>query len=284
MIYLFKIGFLEINWVDIIDIFLVAFLLFQVYKLIKGSVAFRVFLGFLSLYLIFLLVNAAEMNLLSTILGEFMGVGITALLIVFQPEIRKFLLMVGKSTSFNRENFLRFPWKRSFENANLNLTPIVEAAKVLGGSNTGALIAFARSSELKFYAESGDPIDALVSKRLLLSIFNKNSPMHDGAVIIAKGRIKAARCILPVSENDAIPANYGLRHRAAIGLTEVTDGIVLIVSEETGQISLSKNGVLHSNLSFQELRTKLSAFLTDQEERESQVKKETRSKQVGEEI
>jgi diadenylate cyclase len=124
----------------------------------------------------------------------------------------------------------------------------------------------------------------VVSKRLLISIFNKNSPMHDGAVIIAKGRIKAARCILPVSENDSIPANYGLRHRAALGMTEITDSVVLIVSEETGQISLSKNGRMVSNLSSQELRNKLTAFLSDREDTENPTRAEMKKRQVNEEI
>lgn len=142
----------------------------------------------------------------------------------------------------------------------------MDTAKVLGGTNTGALIVFAKSSELKFYAESGDLLDAEISKRLLIAIFQKNSPLHDGAVIIGSGRIKAARCILPVSESTEIPAHFGLRHRAAIGMTEVTDSVVLVVSEETGQISLAINGQLYTNLSKSELRSKLNFYLYQDEE------------------
>jgi diadenylate cyclase len=208
-----------------------------------------------------------EMKLLSTILGQFMGVGVIAALILFQQEIRKFLLLIGKTTPFNNDSFFRsLPWKKNQEPDKLNINPVIEAAKTLGSSNTGALIVFAKSSELRFYAESGDLIDAIVSKRLLISIFNKHSPLHDGAVIIAKNRVKAARCVLPVSESETLPASYGLRHRAALGLTEVTDAIVLIVSEETGQISIARNGVINSNLSIQEIRTKLNQFLSDEEE------------------
>jgi diadenylate cyclase len=262
-----SIGFLRITWVDVIDILLVSFLLFQVYKLMRGSIAIKVFLGFLSLYLIYLVVDALEMKLLSTILGQFMGVGVIAALILFQQEIRKFLLLIGKTTPFNNDSIFRsLPWKKNFESDKLNINPVIEAAKTLGSSNTGALIVFAKSSELKFYAESGDLIDAIVSKRLLISIFNKHSPLHDGAVIIAKNRVKAARCVLPVSESESLPASYGLRHRAALGLTEVTDAIVLVVSEETGQISIARNGVINSNLSIQEIRTKLTQYLTDEEE------------------
>lgn len=252
----------------------------------RGSVAIKIFLGFLSLYLIYLVVDAAEMKLLSTILGQFMGVGVIAAIILFQQEIRKFLLLIGKTTPFNNDIFFRnFPWKKNNDVDRLNITPIIEAAKTLGGSNTGALIVFTKSSELRFYAESGDIIDAVVSKRLLLSIFNKHSPLHDGAVIITKNRIKAARCVLPVSESDSLSPSYGLRHRAALGLTEITDAIVLVVSEETGQISIAKNGVINSNLSIQEIRTKLTEFLTEDEEGINFFsKKEKNMSEVKEEV
>jgi diadenylate cyclase len=273
---LYKIGFLEISWIDILDILLVSFLLYQLYKLLKGSIAVKIFLGFLSIYLIYLVVKAAKMELLTAILGQFIGVGVIAALILFQQEIRKFLIIIGKTTAFNR-SFLKglFGKKSSQPNADgLNLNPVIESAKILGGTNTGALIVFAKSSELKFYAESGDMMDALISKRLLIAIFQKNSPLHDGAVIIANNRIKAARCILPVSENTDLPAHLGLRHRAAIGLTEVTDSIVLIVSEETGQISLAINGKIHTNLSKSELKQKLHFYLFEAEEKIKEGEKE----------
>jgi diadenylate cyclase len=245
----------------------VSYLLYQLYKLVRGSVAVKVFLGFLSIYFSFLLVKAAGMRLLTQILGQFMGVGVIALLILFQQEIRKFLLLIGKTTAFNNENFFKgFPWRKTVIAKNLNITPLVEAIKNMAAAHVGALIVIAQDSDLKFYAESGDELDAVVSKRLILCIFNKYSPMHDGAVIISKGRVQAARCILPVSENDEIPAAFGLRHRAAIGLTEVTDAIVLVVSEETGQVSLVRNGELIHNLSMQELRSKLNLYLFEEDE------------------
>lgn len=268
MILGYKIGFLEITTIDVIDILLVTFLLYQLYKLLKGSVAVKIFLGVLSIYLFYLVVKAVKMDLLTSILGQFINVGVIAALILFQQEIRKFLVLVGKTTAFNNENIFRsWPWKRRSRSAGFDLSPIIDASKILGGTNTGALVVFSRSSELKFYAESGDMIDAELSKRLLLSIFQKNSPLHDGAVIIANNRIKAARCILPVSENEDIPANYGLRHRAAIGMTEVTDSVVLIVSEETGQIALAYNGQLFNNLSKHELKQKLSYYLFEDEDK-----------------
>ncbi|SHN16810.1 TIGR00159 family protein [Cyclobacterium lianum] len=262
---LFKIGFLDVSLVNLIDIALVSILIYQVYKLMRGSVAIKIFLGFLSIYLIYLVVSAAQMELLTIILGQFMGVGVLAAIILFQQEIRKFLLIVGKSSIFSNENLwqeLLF-WRKR-ESLAFNVTPIIEASKTLSGSSTGALIVLSRNSELKFYAESGDLIDALVSKRLLVSIFNKYSPLHDGGVIIYNGRVKAARCILPVTERE-VPAQFGLRHRAAIGMSEATDSLVLIVSEETGQVSLAKNGKVLHNLSFQEVREITNNYLTGEE-------------------
>ena len=260
---LFQIGFLEVKWVDIIDIALVSILLFQLYKLMRGSVAIKVFLGFLSLYLIFLVVKAAQMNLLSTILGQFMGVGVIAVIILFQPEIRKFLLLIGRTTSLDRENIVNYVLGRKPKLPPVDINPIMEAVKSLGGSNNGALIVISRNSPLKFYAESGDHINGEISKRLLLSIFNKFSPLHDGAVIIYNNKIVAARCILPISEMDDLPAQYGLRHRAALGMSEVTDSIVVVVSEETGQLSLAKNGKVMLNLSTQELRSHIMQYLLE---------------------
>lgn len=236
----------------------------------RGSIAIRIFLGFLSFYLIYLVVTATQMELLSSILGQFMGVGVLAFFILFQQEIRKFLLMIGKSTPFSVDGI--FSGLFSSKSAlGINITAIIEACKTLGGSNTGALIVISKSSELKFYAESGDNIDAELSKRLLISIFNKLSPLHDGAVILYKGRIKAARCILPVTENTDLPPNLGLRHRAAVGMTEVTDTLVVIVSEETGQISTSKNGFIANNLSMTELRSNINEYMLEDKTGDTKV-------------
>jgi uncharacterized protein (TIGR00159 family) len=239
----------------------------------RGSVAVRIFVGFLSLYLIYLVVRAAEMELLSAILGQFMGVGVIAAIILFQQEIRKFLLLLGKTTSFNSENgFLsNMPWKKKKAGEELNITPLIEASKSLGGTNTGALIVLSKGSELKFYSQSGDLIDAIASKRLLMAIFNKTSPLHDGAVIIHKGRITTARCVLPVTEKE-VPAQFGLRHRAAIGMSETTDTIILIVSEETGQLSVARNGTIYHNLSNQEIRSKINDYMM--EDRKKKPKEE----------
>lgn len=263
MILGFYIGFLEIGWVDIIDIFLFAILLYQVYKLMKGSVAIKVFLGFLVLYLIYLMVKAAEMELISNVLGQFMGVGVLAAIILFQQEIRKFLLLLGRTSIFNEGNLFdnfKSIWSSKGNYQKADVTPLIEAAKTLGGTNTGALIVISKNSELKFFAESGDRLDAVISKRLLMAIFNKYSPLHDGAVIIYNNKIIAARCILPVTERE-VPAQFGLRHRAGIGMSENTDALVVAVSEETGQISTMRNGEIFHNLSTQELRKTINEYL-----------------------
>jgi len=254
------VGFLDITWSDIADIGLVTLALYLLHKRFKGSIAERVFIGIFLIWVIYVIVSILKMNLLSTLLGQFVEVGVIAALILFQQEIRKFLLLLGKASL--RDSLKKIFSKNAESNEDeLNLIPIVEAMKVLSDTNTGALIVFPRTSELKFYQESGDIIDAVISKRLLISIFEKNSPLHDGAVIIANHRLMAARCILPVSDNDDIPANYGLRHRAAIGMSEATDSIVLVVSEETGAISIASNGTVDYNLLRTELRQKLHYYL-----------------------
>lgn len=266
MILAFKIGFLEVSWVDFIDISLVAILLYQVYKLIRGSIAVNIFLGILALYLIYLIVRAAQMELLTTILGQFMGVGVLATIILFQQEIRKFLLVIGRSTEVNRETLIKsFTNWRPHQEEDFDIQEIIEAAKSLKATRTGALIVFSRDSELKFYMETGDPVNSVVSRRILLAIFNKNSPLHDGAIIIHKGKIKAARCVLPVSENDHLPPQFGLRHRSAIGMSESTDTLLMAISEETGRLILARNGVYIKGLKLKQVEQKILEYLHDEE-------------------
>lgn len=266
MIFLFKIGFLEISWVDLIDVALVAVLLYQIYKLIRGSIAVNIFLGILALYLVYLIVRAAQMELLATVLGQFMGVGVLAMIILFQPEIRKFLLLIGRGAEINRGDFLKSlaNWRTSYHD-DFDVHQLMEAIKTLKATRTGALIVFSRDIELKFYAETGDPLDAEVNKRLLISIFNKNSPLHDGAVIIHKGRIKAARCVLPVSDNDHLPPHFGLRHRSAIGMSETTDTLVVAISEESGRLILARNGKFIRGLKLKTVEHKVLEYLHNSE-------------------
>ncbi|MCU0367553.1 MAG: diadenylate cyclase CdaA [Cyclobacteriaceae bacterium] len=261
-----NIGFLEVGWVDLIDVLLVAVLLYQVYKLIRGSLAMNIFLGILSLYLIYLIVRAAQMELLATILGQFMGVGVLAMIILFQPELRKFLLLIGRTTEINREDFFKSitNWRNEHDD-DFEISELLEALKTLKATHTGALIVFTRDIELKFYSETGVPLNAEVSKPLILSIFNKYSPLHDGAIIIYKGKIKAARVVLPVSENDNLPPQYGLRHRSALGMSEITDTLVIAISEETGRLILARNGKYLRALKLKQVEQRILEYLHNKE-------------------
>ncbi len=257
----FKIAFLEVSWVDLVDISLVAILLYQIYKMIRGSLAVNIFLGLLSLYLVYLVVRAAQMELLTTILGQFMGVGVLAMIILFQPELRKFLLVIGRSTDLNRDFFKSLAHWRTRYHDDFDVHEVIEAIKTLKATRTGALIVFSRDTELKSYIDTGDSLDAEVTKRLLISIFNKNSPLHDGAAIIYKGRIKAARCVLPVSENDHLPPHFGLRHRSGIGMSETTETLVVIISEETGRLIMARNGKYVKGLKLKQVEIKILEYL-----------------------
>ena len=205
------------------------------------------------------------MELLTTILGQFMGVGVLAMIIIFQPELRKFLLVIGRSTELNRDFFKSLAHWRTRYHDDFDVHQVIEGAKTLKATRSGVLIVFSRDTELKLYIDTGDPLDAEVTKRLLISIFNKNSPLHDGAVIIYKGRIKAARCVLPVSENDHLPPHFGLRHRSGIGMSEITDTLVMIISEETGRLILARNGKYLKGLKLKQVEQKILEYLHNEE-------------------
>lgn len=254
---IFNIGFLSIRLLDIIDILLVAFLLYKLYELLKGGVAMNIFLGLVAIYLLWwLCVKVLDMQLLGALLGQFIGVGVIALIIVFQQEVRRFLILLGTNSLVANSSLARklFKWNFQFQKqVNTDITPVVKACANMAKTKTGALIVIARNTDLKFYASTGDLMDADVSKRLIESIFFKNSPMHDGAIIISENKIKAARCVLPVTDNQDLPAHYGMRHRAALGISEQSDAIAVIVSEETGAISVALDGELKADITPEEL-------------------------------
>jgi len=254
---LFHIGFLSVRLLDILDILLVAFLMYKVYELLKGGAAINVFVGIVSIYVLWwLFVKVLDMQLLGAILGQFMSVGVLALIIVFQQEVRRFLILLGTNSFIGKSVFSKkiLPWHWKTQNVtSVNIAPVAKACATMAKNKTGAIIVIARSIDLKFYEATGDIVDAEVSKRLLESIFFKNSPLHDGAVIIEGSKIKAARCVLPVTDNNELPAHYGMRYSAALGITEQTDAISILVSEETGQIAMAVEGKIHNNLSPEEL-------------------------------
>lgn len=253
---IFRIYNIQFTLTNIVDFFLVGFIIYQLYRILKGSLAFNMMAGLLTIYVAWLIAHFFRMPLMETLLGEFTKVGILAILIVFQQEVRRFLLLIGRGTlSHENKSILRFlPWNWKVEKGfNTNYEEIVDTCEALAKSYTGALIIFPRTSEMKFIGASGEVLDALITKKLLLSIFNKNSPLHDGAVIIASSRIKAANAVLPVSDNPEYQAKYGLRHLSALGITEQTDAIALIVSEERGTMAIAKEGRIKENVSREEV-------------------------------
>ena len=236
--------FLDIRIIDILDIVLVAILLYYVYRLVKGTAAINIFVGIVIVYLIWKITDVLQMKVLSNILGGFISVGVFALIVVFQQEIRKLLLLVGSSNLANRRNIKRY-WNfitNKHVSQNNVADRLVQACSQLSAQKVGALMVFERNTSMDFVRTTGDEVDMEVSVPVLESIFFKGGPLHDGAIIIDHNRITAARVALPLSDKKNIPSRYGLRHRAALGITEKTDATALVVSEETGNISYIKNG------------------------------------------
>ena len=254
--------FIEFSLLDVLDILLVAFLLYYIYKLLKGTVAINIVIGVAIIFVIWKITEVLNMKMLSSILGTLLGGGVIALIIVFQQEIRKFLLMIGTTNFTNKRNFLKqLKFLQTEISSEINTEVIINACKSLSKTQTGALIVIERTNALDFLINTGDNMNALVNEAILESIFYKNSPLHDGALIIRDNFIVATRVVLPISDNTKIPARFGLRHKAAIGVSEKTDAVCLLVSEETGEISYIKDGgfVLYSD--YLELNEKLKKDL-----------------------
>jgi len=245
--------FINFRIIDFIDIFLVAALLYYFYKLIRGTVAINIFLGIAILYLIWLLTKALEMNLLSELLGKFLGLGVLALIIVFQQEIRRFLLMIGSTKFSPTDSFMQKLGFKQETQAYTYIEDIVGVTVDFGKTKTGALIVIKRNSNLDFLKSSADLMSIHLNKPILKSIFFKNSPLHDGAIIVENGKITATRVVIPISGEIQLPSSYGLRHRAAVSITQNTDALALVVSEETGKISYLKNAKFIPFKTFDEL-------------------------------
>ncbi|MBI4930082.1 MAG: TIGR00159 family protein [Bacteroidetes bacterium] len=253
--------FLSFDFIDLLDIFLVAILLYQLYRLVQGTVAMNIFIGILAIYFVWKIVQALKMDVLSELLSQFINVGIIALLIVFQPELRRFLLLIGTPEILEKFSFGRklFGWKSKKKILSADLQAIVKACKEMSETRTGALLILATGSDLNFYIKTGEQMDAKISANTLESIFYKNSPLHDGAVIISGGKIRAARCVLPITEREDFPSNLGMRHRAAAGITENSDALAIIVSEQTGEISFAKGGFLENGISPEKLKQRIES-------------------------
>lgn len=236
--------FIDFSFIDIIDILLVALLLFYLYKLVRGTVAINIFIGIVIIYLIWKLTDLLSMDVLSNILGNFISVGFFALIVVFQQEIRRFLLLLGSTNFTNRRNVIRY-FKFLNQNQgslNLNLDVFINSCFEMSKNKTGAIIVLKRTNTLDFILNEINLTQIRITPQVLESVFFKNSPLHDGAIIIENNTIVATRVILPVSESSDLPSSYGLRHRAALGITEKTDSIVVVISEQTGKIVYFKGG------------------------------------------
>ncbi|MBQ6688674.1 MAG: diadenylate cyclase CdaA [Bacteroidales bacterium] len=258
-------GFLELSLTDILDILLLALIIFIVFRWIKGSSAMSIFVAIISLYLIRVIVSAFNMRMMTALMETVLDVGVLALIVIFQPEIRKFLIRLGNrymNSTQGKELFNRiFGRKGSNITMGEEVNDLTEACRRMSEDKTGALIVIAHSTPLDEIISTGDRIDASIHRRLIMNLFFKNSPLHDGALVISGGRIVAARCTLPITEKTDIPANYGMRHKAAIGITEETDADAVVVSEETGRISFVKGGVVTPIQNINELKLLLGTSL-----------------------
>ena len=246
--------FFEFGIKDIIDIVLVALTLFYVYRLMKESRSLNVFMGILVFVVLWLLVSQVlEMKLLGSIMDKLVSVGVITLIILFQDDIRKFLYNIGAHQRFRSLRRLFSNDKQTPEQLKQDIMPIVMACMNMSRKKIGALIVMQRATPLDDIIATGERIDASINQQLIENIFFKNSPLHDGAMVISKKRIKAAGCILPVSHDLSIPKELGLRHRAAMGISQETDALAVVVSEETGGISVAVRGEFRLRLSAEEL-------------------------------
>ena len=248
---------LDFNLLDFLDIILVSILLFQLYKLIKGTVAINIFIGIVSIYIMWKIFSSLGMGLVSEIFDQFMSVGVLALIILFQKEIRKFLTVVGKTSFENQKLFLK-PSNNDKYLSSKNIHEIVQACENMSKTKTGAIIVIEKNSNLDTTIETGRIINSELSSPILESIFFKNSPLHDGAVIIQNKKICAARCVLPISESISLPSSMGMRHKSALGITEQTDCLSITVSEQNGSISFFEDGKIKTNLNFEKLKNNIT--------------------------
>ena len=247
----FRIGFVPVGWLDLLDVAVTAFLVYQGYRLIRGTIAVQVAVALLGLYAVSEVVRAVGLTTLTTLFGAVGDVFVLAVLILFAPEIRQALFLLGRNPIVRR--LVTTPPRQKITDE------VIAALRQMSRDRVGSLVAFARSTGLRNYVESGTQIHAEVERDLLTSIFFPNSPLHDGAVIVQGQKIEAARCILPVSDARGLDPHLGLRHRAAVGLTERTDAFVVVTSEETGKISVAENGRLDVDLSLDEVEARFNA-------------------------
>ena len=262
-------GFLEMSLADILDILLLGLMIFLAFRWLRGSTAMSIFVAIVSLYIIRVVLSAFNMRLMTAIMDMILDVGMLAVIVIFQPEIRKFLIKLGNrymDTARGRVFMGKFfgRKKNSIENSEA-MNDLAEACRRMSEDKTGALIVIAHNNPLEDIIQTGDRLDAAIHRRLIMNLFFKNSPLHDGALVISGDRIVAARCTLPITSRTSIPAHYGMRHKAAIGITEETDADAIVVSEETGNISFVKAGKVTPIGNINELKLLLNTSMGEQE-------------------
>ncbi len=256
---LFKIGFITVKLFDIIDIFIVSLILFELYEVFKRNFSTKLLWAILVLFLTWSIVEWLNLKLFKAILDKFVEIGALVFVVLFAPEIRRFLLSFGNSSILGAFRMID-KGKNEF-----NYNEFIEALFELAAEKTGAIVVLAGTNDLRKYEKTGEYINSTISKRLLHTIFFKNSPLHDGALIVKNNQIIAARCVLPISENPKLPLELGMRHISAVGMTEVSDSLAIVVSEQTGVVSYAKEGKLVRNLTKTALLEVLKKFMNDTE-------------------
>ncbi len=233
--------FFDIRIADVIDILLGAYLMYVLYKLVRGTVALNIIISIFGLLIFWIIVRTLNMSMMTAIMDSFVSIGLIALVVIFQQEIRRFLIMLGTRYDFVRKMNLDKTLSSKEESMTF-VSTIVKSCEAMSSTKTGALIVVTRNAGLKEFIATGTEINSAYSEQLIQTIFFKNTPLHDGAMIVNKQKILAAACILPVSQNMDIDKSFGLRHRSALGITEVSDAVAIVVSEETGRITLFDKG------------------------------------------
>lgn len=263
-------GFMDMSVADIIDILIVTLLIFVVFRWIRNSTAVNIVVAVIIIYILLVVADALNMKMMRALLGVFIDVGVLALIVIFQPEIRHFLYRIGSETKISskgREILGKLFGAHTTAMNSEAVNEVAEACRRMSEEKTGALMVFPHQDSLNYIIETGDTIDATISRRLIMNIFFKNSPLHDGAMIIGGNRIIAARCTLPITSRTDIPANYGMRHKAAVGISEESDADVIVVSEQTGDVSFVKRGEVTHIGNMNELKLLLGAAISAQAEK-----------------
>lgn len=258
--------FQDFTIIEIVDILLVLLIVLQLFRSLRGSKAFNIFLGSLIVYLCFLLAKKLQMRFMSEILNRLVSIGLLGLVIVFQPEIRKFLIVLGKRSTIGRNNFITKFFQKNSLNKYIIEEEVIEeitiALRYFQEKKLGATLVILRPDNNEFDTNSGTLIYGNVSAKLLENIFSKNTPLHDGAVLIEKNSIIAAGVVLPISQSTELPTQIGLRHRSAVGATENNDALSIIVSEETSKLSIAFQGKIRMGIPLEDVKKELYDMMT----------------------